>query len=166
MCAVSVRPLVFIYRSIHEMPTFIHFVLKHKPLAYGIMSAAFQGAPRSQPSEIMLSEWVSEWVTHRNVCELPRGVRDVMVCRSVCQKEADDRGATRVLPFLLQQWTKPGLVLFYSFVQHFRFPFNFICVSFSIHVRSVCCPLTLLVSLFFLLVYFCRSYPLCASHSF
>ena len=72
MCAVSIRPLVIISKSIYEMPTFIH-LLRRQLLAYGItLPAAFQGAPRSQPSEIMLSEWV----THRNVYELPRGVRD------------------------------------------------------------------------------------------
>lgn len=110
------------------------------------------------------TEWMlSEWVTHRNVCELPRGVRDGMVCRSVCQKEADDIGATRVLLFLLQQWTKPGLVLFICIVHYFRFLSNFVCVSFGIHVRSVCCPLSLLVSLFHLFLSFL---PLCDSHSF
>jgi hypothetical protein len=95
-----------------------------------------------------------------------------MVCRSVCQKEADDRGATRVLPLFLQQWTKLGLVFFLPVVMIFLF-FSFVrsalstFVSFSVLFlsRSIFlfvltrCPLALLVSLFF--TYFLLSFLLC-----
>ena len=179
MCAVSIRPLVIISKSTYEMPTFIH-LLRRQLLAYGItLPAAFQGAPRSQPSEIMLSEWVSESPTAtcascRRVC--------VMVCRSVCQKEADDRGATRVLPFFVQQWTKPDLVFFLPFViiyfsllfvlslvLPFPFPFYFCFVQYSCSFSIAVLYLYLYLFrpfFFFLLNSSCRSYPLCASHSF
>lgn len=97
-----------------------------------------------------------------------------MVCRSVCQKEADDRGATRVLPFFLQQWTKLGLVfflpvsLFFSFVRSalstfFSFSILFLSRSIFLFVLTRC-PLALLVSLFF--TYFLLSFLLCcSSHS-
>ena len=67
-----------------------------------------------------------------------------MVCRSVCQIEADDRGATRVLLFFLQQWTKRvwfsffllsflyfSLLFVLSLVLSFPFPFYFCLVQYS-----------------------------------
>lgn len=104
-------------------------------------------------------------------CASCRGVC-VMVCRSVCQKEADDRGATRVLPFFLQQWTKPCLVFFLPVVIISLF-FTFVrsvlstSVSFSILFlsRSVFmfvlyrCPLALLVSPFFFTYFFLSFLP-------
>jgi hypothetical protein len=108
-------------------------------------------------------------------CASCRGVC-VMVCRSVCQKEADDRGATRVLLFFLQQWTKPGLVsllpvvmislfslLFVlSLVLSFPFAFHFCLLqyscSFCLAVFSSTCFRILLIS-------FCHSCLVCASLS-
>ena len=108
VCAVSIRPLVIINKSIYEMCTFIH-LLRRQLLACGIMlPAAFQGAPRSQPSEIMLSEWVSH---------SPQRVRAAAGCAWWCagqcaRKRRTTEAPPGFCPFFLQQWTKPGLVFF------------------------------------------------------
>ena len=75
MCAVSIRPVVIINKSIYEIPAFMHLLRRQLPACGVMLPAAFQGAPRSQPSEIMLSEWVNH---------LPQRVRAAPGCAWWC----------------------------------------------------------------------------------
>jgi len=140
MCTVCIRRLMIINKSIYEMSTFIH-LLRRQLLACGIMlPAAFQGAPRSQPSEIMLSEWVSH---------PPQRVRAAAGCAWWCAGQCARKRRTTEAPpgfcpsscnsgpnrvwfsfFLLSLFLYFSLLFVLPLVLPFPFPFYFCLVQY------------------------------------
>ena len=125
---------------------FPHFYTFRELLECGIMlPAAFQGAPHSQPSEIMLSEWVSEWVSHP-----PQRVRAAAGCAWWCAGQCARKRRTTEAPpgfcpsscnsgpnrvwfsfFLLSLFLYFSLLFALSLVLPFPFPFYFCLVQYS-----------------------------------